>query len=62
MEKELRSGSGAVFVNELDLKRWEEVESSIILNEKEFGVFTGEQWRWLNNKIVPLINKARKNL
>lgn len=59
---DLKSSSGAVFVNQQDLKRWEDLESEIILNDKEFGLFTGEQWRWLNNKIVPLINKARKNL
>lgn len=58
----LKSKSGAVFVNEKDLKRWEELEAEIILNDKEFNIFNSAQWSWLNKKVVPLLNKARKGI
>lgn len=58
----LKSKSGAVFVNEEDLKRWQELEAEIILNDKEFKIFTSAQWSWLNKKVVPLLNKARKGV
>lgn len=58
----MESKSGAVFVNEKDMERWEELEAEIIMNDKQFRIFTAPQWDFLLRKVVPLINKARKQL
>lgn len=58
----IKSKSGALFIDERDKESWEKLETDIITNNKEFKIFTSNQWTWLNNRVPSIINKARKQI
>ncbi len=59
---EHKTKSGAVFVDPLDAERWEDLETAILVDDSEFKIFTERQWKFLNTKIPPIINRARKGM